>query len=56
MKNKNVEVIEANLFVKKYQGDIFQKRFVDYRGILDRQTLEEHERQISRLNEGSGSL
>ncbi len=50
MKNK-IEVLEPNKFVLKYKGNIFRRNSIDYRSMLDKETLREHERQMRRLND-----
>ncbi|MFQ5636434.1 MAG: hypothetical protein ACE5IR_00385 [bacterium] len=49
MKYEKIEVIEANQFVKKYERDIFRSHSIDYKTFLDKDTLKEHERQMTRL-------
>jgi hypothetical protein len=49
MQDKDIETIESNHLVPKYQGDIFRINEVDYSPYLDKKTLKEHLRQISRL-------
>ncbi len=49
MERKKIEVLEPNDYVKKYAGDLFRRRFADYRAWLSKQTRKEHERQMRRL-------
>ena len=51
MKNKKIEVLETNEFVRKHEGDIVRKNitFLEYWSMVDEETREEHERQMNRL-------
>jgi hypothetical protein len=50
MKTSKVEVLEPNRFVLKYKDYVFRGSVIDYTTLLDKDTLREHERQMSRLN------
>ena len=49
MKTEEITTLEPNKLVLKYKDDLFRRNEVDYSSFLDKETLKEHRRQISRL-------
>ena len=49
MEGKRIEVLETNKYVQKYEGNLFSKNHINYETLLDKDTRQEHARQMERI-------
>ncbi len=49
MESNKVETLEPNKYVLKYERDLFRKNKINYANLLDKDTREEHARQMERI-------
>jgi len=51
MESNKVEILEPNKYVLKYEWDLFRKNSINYANLLDKDTREEHARQMKRIRQ-----
>ncbi len=49
MESNKVKILEPNKYVLKYERDLFRKNKINYANLLDKDTREEHARQMERI-------
>ena len=51
MESNKVEILEPNKYVLKYEWDLFRKNSINYANLIDKDTREEHARQMKRIRQ-----